>query len=150
MTDTTPPTTTEAGSNAAEILLNLENLIKNHITSIDKLKEETKKHSQMLTDIFENDATYKEHSNKVKDANKIRLNTRAQLMKQSSAMALSEKVKTMKSDLKELEVALSDYLQEFARQSGTTQIEGNDGEVREIVYTAKLIKLASREGNKKR
>jgi hypothetical protein len=46
---------------------------------------------------------------------------------------------------KELDTALSDYLREYMRMSGTNEIETEDGDVREIVYVAKLIKKASRQ-----
>jgi len=46
--------------------------------------------------------------------------------------------------LKDLQNALSDYLREYQRLSGSNEIEGDDGEVREIVYVAKLVKRTSR------
>ena len=38
---------------------------------------------------------------------------------------------------------LSDYLREYQRLSGSNEIEGEDGELREIVYTAKLVKKSA-------
>ena len=46
----------------------------------------------------------------------------------------------MKSEQSELKTGLSDYLREYQRLSGSNEIEGEDGEVREIVYVAKLVK----------
>lgn len=129
-----------------EILVNMEGMIKNHISAIDKLQEEVKKHKEMLDDIFENNPTYKEHSDKSKEASKVLGTTKAQILKQPQAAELSEKVKTLKSELKENQDSLSDYLQEYARLSGVNEIEGEDGEVREIVYSAKLIKKGSLRG----
>ncbi len=126
-----------------EILINMEGMIKNHISAIDKLQEELKKHKEMLDDIFENNPTYKEHSEKSKETAKTLGTTKAQILKQPQAAELSEKVKTMKSELKENQDSLSDYLQEYARLSGVNEIEGEDGEVREIVYSARLVKKGS-------
>lgn len=133
---------TEEGS--AAILVNLEGLIKTHITNIDKLSEDAKKHKEMLDDIFENDETYNLHSEQAKEAARIKSATKAQIMKQPQVYELSAKVKSTKSEIKELKAALSDYLQEYRRMSGLTEIEGDDGEPREIVFTAKLVKRNSK------
>lgn len=128
----------EVGS--GQILINMESLIKSHISSIEKLQEEMKKHKEMLDDIFANDETYQEHLKIATDAGKVKNTTKAQILKRPQAADLDKKVKDLKAQIKENEVSLSDYLQEYARLSGVNEIEGEDGEVREIVYTAKLIK----------
>lgn len=127
----------------SDILINMESMIKTHMSALDKLQEDMKKHKEMLDDIFKNDSTYQEHSEKAKEAAKIKQNTKAQILKQPQAAQLNEKVKSFKSQIKETQDALSDYLQEYARMAGVNEIEGDDGEVREIVYTAKLIKKSS-------
>lgn len=132
-----------ASPNQASVLVNLEQLIKTHIGNIDRITEESKKHKDMLDDIFDNDPTYRQHSEAAKEASKVKAATRAEIMKQPQVFELSEKVKTMRSEIKELKAALSDYLQEYRRMSGVSQIEDDRGEVREIVYTAKLVKLGS-------
>lgn len=129
---------------AATVLMNLEGMIKSHISSIDKLKVELDKHSEMLKDIFDNDPTYKNHSDKAKEASRIKTATKQQILKQPQAADLNVKVKSFKSQIKELQDALSDYLREFQRMSGVSEIEGEDGEVREIVYVAKLVRKSSR------
>lgn len=127
----------------AEILINMESMIKSHLASLDKLQEECSKHKSMLDDIFENDPTYKEHSEKAKESSKVKANTKAQILKRPQAADLDNKVKTLRSEVKEIQKALSDYLQEYARLSGVNEIEGEDGEVREIVYTARLVKKST-------
>ena len=42
--------------------------------------------------------------------------------------------------VKELRVALSDYLAQYVNLSGSNQIEGPDGVTRQIIYTARLVK----------
>ena len=133
----------EPGAKNSEILLNMESLIKGHMTTIDTLTEETRKHKSMLDDIFANDPTYQEHDKIAKEAAKVRQGTRAQILKQPQAAELDKKVKELKSELKENQGSLSDYLQEYARMAGVNEIEGDDGEVREIVYNARLIKKSS-------
>jgi hypothetical protein len=137
------PAVQNTSSANATVLLNMEGLIKNHITTLDKLSEELKKHKEMLEDIFKNDKTYQEHAEKAKEATKIKQGTRQQILRQPQAGELDKKIKEMKSQIKENQESLSDYLQEYARMSGVSEIEGEDGEVREIIYSAKLIKKSS-------
>src|SRR3989344_7098313 len=133
----------KASAGGAQVLINMEGLIKSHVSSIDKLQDEAKKHKGMLDDIFANDPTYQAHDKAAKEASKVRATTRAQILKQPQAGELASKIKGLKSEVKELQIALSDYLQEYNRMSGVNEIEGEDGEVREIVYDAKLVKKSS-------
>lgn len=128
---------------SAEILISMESMIKSNVTSIEKSSQEAKKLKEMLDDIFNNDTTFKAHSDEAKAAAKKKQNTKAQVLKQPQASELDNKIKTLKGEIKEAQDALSDYLQEYARLSGVNEIEGDDGEVREIVYSARLIKKSS-------
>jgi hypothetical protein len=130
--------------NQVEVLENIENLIKSHIAGIEKLKDENKKNKEMIDDVLTNDAVYKENSDKAKEATKVKTATRAQIMKQPNMMSLSQKLKEGKTQLREMNEALSEYLREYGRLTGSNEITGEDGEVREIIYTAKLIKRSSR------
>lgn len=123
-----------------EVIINMEALIKSHITSADKLQEELKINKEMLDDIFKNDPTFQDHAEKAKEATKLKQKTKAEILKRPQVAELNEKVRSLKSQLKEIGSALSDYLQEYQRLSGVSEIEGEDGEVREIVYVAKLVK----------
>lgn len=130
--------------NQASILLNLEDLIKSHLAQLDLLDSELDKNKSLLDSIFANDPTYQEHEQNAKEASKIKSATKQQILKQPQAADLSNKVKSLKSQISELNGALSDYLREFQRLSGLNEIEGNDGELRQIVYVARLVKKGSK------
>jgi predicted RNase H-like nuclease (RuvC/YqgF family) len=133
--------TTEVSTvNGGEVIINMEGMIKNYISSIDKLSEEAKKLKGMLDDIFNNDPTFAAHSEAAKQAGQVKQKTKAEILKRPQAKELDDKIRTLKSEVKENQAALSDYLQEYQRMSGVNEIEGEDGDMREIVYTAKLIK----------
>jgi seryl-tRNA synthetase len=134
-----------AAESAVDILLNIENLIKNHVASIEKLKVEAKKHAEMVEDAFENDATYKQHSEDAKKVNKIKNQTKSQIMKQTSVAGTVEKIKDMKQQIRELSGALSDYLKEYARLSGSMEIADEQGNVYDIQYMAKLVKQKTKQ-----
>lgn len=137
------PQNETATADSSGILLNMEGLIKSHISSIDRMSEELEKYQDMLNDILENDSTYKEHSEQAKEAAKIKSATKQQILKQPQAADLSEKIKHLRSEIKESKASLSDYLGEYQKMSGLNEIEGDDGEVREIIYVAKLVKKSS-------
>lgn len=124
----------------ADDLITVTNLIQSYIGNLDRAQEEMKAHKQMLTDAFSNDPTYKEHEDKVKEAMKVKNATKQQIMNQPTLRELAEKVKDMSQSVKDMREALSNYLQDYARMTGSREFEDAEGELREIVYTAKLVK----------
>ncbi len=134
-----PKDSSESGNDAV-LLIRIEEMIKTHITQIDQLQEQASKHKEMVDDIFGNDETFQEHDKIAREAAKVRSGTKQQIMKRPDVADLSAKLKELKSEQSELKEGLSDYLREYQRLSGSNEIEGEDGQVREIVYTAKLVK----------
>ena len=122
-----------------DVLLSLEEMIKNNIESLDKLRSDLKQQREMFEDSFANNPTYREHNEKVKEANKVKSQTRQQITNQPSVLQLANKIKSMRSEIKERQSALSDYLKEYQRMTGANEIEGRDGKIREIVNDAKLV-----------
>ena len=134
----------QGGSDQASAMLNLEELIKNHIDSIDKLKEEMKQAREMFEDSFNNNPTYKEHLEKVKEVSKAKNSVRQQIAKQPSVATLEQKVKDIRFDINENGRTLSDLLQDYKEQTGATSIETRNGQVLEIVSTSKLVRRNSK------
>ncbi len=130
-------------STSANDYLNLENQIKTLIDQIDTLKEEIKNQKQMYDDSFQNDTTFKEHDEKVKEASKIRQATKAQILKQGNVAEISEKIADSKTDLKGMQNTLSELLIQYQKESGATQIESNKGEILRLVNSVKLVKESS-------
>ena len=133
-----------ASGNAAQVLLDMEQLIKTNVGNIDRGKAELKKLREMLSSALENDETYRLHNEEAKKAAKQKSATKTQIMQQSQNKQLAEKVKDIAAQIKEADGALSDYLREYGRMSGANEIETDDGQIREIVYIAKLIKKSPR------
>ncbi len=141
--DTTTDTDNETFSQdaaGAATMLNLEELIKNHIDSIDKLKDELRTAREMFEDSFNNNPTYKEHVDKVKDVQRAKNSVRQQIAKQPSVASLEQKVKDIRFDISEKGKTLSDLLQDYKEQTGATSIETRNGQVLEIVSTSKLVR----------
>ena len=140
-TSATPP----PADNSAQVLLDLEQLIKTNIGNIDRGKAELKKQREMLTSALDNDETYRLHNDEAKKAAKKKALTKYQIMQLPQNKALAEKVKGIAAEIKEADAALSDYLREYGRMSGSNEIETDDGVVREIVYVARLVKKSSKQ-----
>jgi hypothetical protein len=136
----TPP-----AANGANVLMELESMIKSHIGGIDSRKTDLRKYREMLTSALASDETYQEHERIAKEAAKVKNGTRQQLMKLPANAQIQEKVRDLAVEIKEMDIALSDYLKEYERMSGSNEIETDDGTVRQIVYVAKLVKSQSRK-----
>jgi hypothetical protein len=138
------PATAPTGTDDASMVLELESMIKSGMTTLDRNKAELKKLNEMLESALLNDEAYSAATEKVKEAAKEKGKAKAVVMEVPATKQLAEKVKDMKQENKDLATAQSEYLREYARLSGSTEIETDDGEVREIIYIAKLIKKSKR------
>jgi len=127
-------------------LFTIENLIKTHISHIDTVKTELSKQVEMMNDVLNNDSGYKEAAEQGKEVNKKKAEAKQNVLKSPSNASLNQKIKDMRQELKELKGALSSYLQQYQKIADTDQIESEDGEVRQIVYSAHLVKLTSKFG----
>ncbi len=136
--------TINEGAQGAPGMLDIENLIKNHIDAIDKLRDELKVAREMFEDSFANNPTYREHVEKVKEVSKLKNSVRQQIAKQPSVASLEQKVKDLRFDMNEQSKTLSDLLQDYKEQTGATSIETNKGKVLEIVSVAKLVNRSSK------
>jgi len=140
-TQTTLPKNTNAEVTS---LFTIENLIKTHISHIETVKTELGKQVEMMNDVLNNDSAYKEAADEGKEVNKKKAEAKQNILKSPSNASLNQKIKDMRQELKELKGALSGYLQQYQKIADTDQIESEDGEVRQIVYSAHLIKLSSK------
>lgn len=117
----------------------LTGLINNLVNQTEALRTEIGKLKEMVDDFFENDPTYRAHNEAVKEATKIRSQTKKQIQKIPQVADLIDRIQNAKSLMKEKSKSLSEYLQDYAKSTGATQFETDDGQVRQIIYTAKLV-----------
>jgi hypothetical protein len=128
------------GTHGANELLSVEHAIKTRILQSENLREELKKQKEMLKDLLENDPDYNEKSKVAQAAAKDKTAAKQRILNTPQGKALNQKVKDMQNEAKDIDDGLSYYLREYQRITGATQFEGDDGELREIVYTAKLVR----------
>jgi hypothetical protein len=132
--------------NQATVLMSLEDMIKKYISRLDQLRIEVKKHKEMYDDGFLSNPTFIENTQKAKAATKDLLVTKKNIASQPASIQLNLKMKTMRDEMKEMAVSLSDYLQEYQRMTGANEIEGEDGKIRDIINSAKLVVRSGKSG----
>lgn len=121
----------------------ITNLIQNYLSQIASSQKELKEQKQMLADALNNDPTYKDHESKAKEAARVKTATKAQILKQPALAQVNEKIKEITSSLKEARESLSNYLQEYQKTTGLSSFESESGEVQQIVFVAKLIRVGN-------
>lgn len=121
-------------------LLNIESLINSANSKLNDLTYEVKEYKSMLDEILESNTEFQEAEKEAKKTAKLRAAARQKALNIPAAKTNIDKLKETQTQLKEIKIALSDYLSQYVSLSGTNQIEGPDGVVRQIIYTAKLVK----------
>ncbi len=126
-------------------LLELEGLIKTYLSHIDNFKNELKEKKELLDDSFSNDAVYKEQDEKAKADTQIKNSTKMQILKTPALAEVREKIDELRTQIKEAEEILSDYLLQYQKATGFNEIEVDGGETMIIVSRAKLVKGTSQK-----
>ncbi len=126
--------------NQAINLLNIESLINTSTARFDTLDKECHEQKSMLDSILDSDDEYQEIAQEAQKQAKLKTIAKQKVMVRPEAAHLVEKIKDAQIQIKELRTAMSDYLAQYVTLSGTNQIEGPDGVLRQIIYTAKLVK----------
>lgn len=120
-------------------LTNLTTLINGHIAGLEREKENLGKLSEMLNDILANDPAYKEASDKAKEVTKEKTKAKANVLAQTHPHDVAFKIKDSRIEIKQLSLELSNFLTEYQKITGSNEFEGEDGEMRQIVTTAKIV-----------
>ncbi len=121
-------------------IINTESLINTASSRLNDLIYEAKEYKAMLDEILESDTEFQEIDKEAQKQAKLRAVARQKALNTSSANTNIDKLKETQAQLREVKTALSDYLTQYVKVSGSNQIEGPDGVVRQIIYTAKLVK----------
>lgn len=121
-------------------LLSIESLINTSTARFDVLDKEYKDLKSQLDSILESDDEYQKLAEEAQKQAKLKMISKQKVMARPECTQLVEKIKDAHIQIKELKTAMSDYLAQYVTVSGTNQIEGPDGVLRQIIYSAKLVK----------
>lgn len=124
----------------AMTIVELTALINRYEADMKKMRDNLKIQSGMLRDAVEGDAAYHELDMQSKELNKKKTAIKQNVMKTVAMEAVVAKIEEYKGEINDAKEMLSGYLEEYQRVSGTNIIEGENGEIREIVPVYKLVK----------
>lgn len=133
---------TIAGSSEVNSLFAIQGLISSHLGKIQAIQDEMARLTEMFNSILENSETYNEVAEKAKEAALAKNNAKKEVLKHPQAMELANQIKELKAQMKDFKSALSDYLVQYRLLSGQDTLEDENGEVRQIISSAKLVKRA--------
>lgn len=121
-------------------LLAIEELIKGYLADIQAIKEKLKAHKEMVKGAIEQDKDYSLVAEKQNAAKKEVAKVKETLVKTPAITTAQLKVNELQTELKDAQNALSDYLNQYIQLTQTSEFVGPDGEVLQIVRSAKLVK----------
>lgn len=120
--------------------INLEQMIKNHLADISKIREKLKTQKDMFKSSFESDKQFSEVDVEHKAVARKKTEAKQRITRTDAVSAVATVIKTLQDELKDAQQALSDYLNQYVVQTQATEFMGPDGELHQIVRTAKLVK----------
>lgn len=124
----------------ANTLYSVESAIKLRNQRLAEIKEKQKQLNEMLKSYLENNDDYREAAKLAKEAASKKSAIKQRLLSQPESQDLPAKLLEVKEEKAELTESLSYYLAEYQRLSGTNEFEDENGDLKQIVFVAKLVK----------
>lgn len=131
---------TDGSGDQVKTLMNVEAMINSALSKMERIKEEIKPVKEMVKSYLENDEKYMQLVDVQKKASKAKSSRKKELLASENGQQLKSKLDRLKDENKEAREQLSYYLREYQRLTGTNEIETDDGELRVIKYTARLVR----------
>lgn len=103
--------------NAQLTLFSLQEMAVSNTHSIEELQNQIKTANEMYADTFNNNPSYREEAEKVKEVQKGLKVVKTNIERQPSVIAQAQKLKELKSELKEKKASVSDYAMEVMHLS---------------------------------
>lgn len=124
----------------ADTLYTVEGAIRERMQKLSEIKEKMKKYNEMMKSYLEGSEEYMTASKEAKDASAKKASIKRDLLAKPEAQGIPDKIMDVREEKRELEEALSYYLTQYQALSGTNEFEDENGELKQIVYVAKLVK----------
>ena len=121
-------------------IVELTTIINRYEGDMKKMRDNLKIQSGMLRDAVEGDATFHDLDVQSKDVQKKKSEIKQRVMKTPAMEAVVAKIDEYRGEMKDAKEMLSGYLEEYQRVAGTNIIEGENGEIKEIVPQYRLVK----------
>jgi capsule polysaccharide export protein KpsE/RkpR len=106
---------------------------------ISDMQDELNKIKALMEETLENDPKYQEiqaEENKVKEETKVK---RDKVMANSTVQNFQDQMKKIREDIKEHRETLAQELADYYKESGSLEIEDDEGNTKRIVFSVKLV-----------
>lgn len=114
-------------------------LIKKRLKIISDLENEVRDASAVLRETLEENDTYQEIQEQEKELKQTVKEQKTQVLEKPEIKSIKENLKELREELKENRKVLSHELAEYFRQSGSLEIEDNEGNVKRLEFSVKLL-----------
>jgi len=121
-----------------EELTSLRNLIQRYADQADQVKSQVSEVRDSLKNMFANDTELQQLEDQTKQMTTDVKAKRQRIKESPEAVQLQMKTKELKEELGEIEDTLKNYLLRYYQMTGSTVIEDEAGDEREIRINAKL------------
>ena len=140
-TDTTSP---QEEMDAASVMLELEQRIKTFHSSVTMKRQEARDLKASLQDALNNDKSYMDYEDKIKDVKMQQQKVKDQIFSLSSIIQTKEEIKELTEEVKDLQTHLSKALIQYYEITKQSVITMTDGQTYEIKQSFSLIKQSSK------
>lgn len=114
--------------------------INKRLKIISDITEEIRKIKSVYEESLENDPFYQEVQEKEKKLKEETQEKKAKVKAAPTIKNMDDEIKKLKNDLKEHKEALAQELADYYKESGSLQILDEDGNMKRIIFSVKLIK----------
>lgn len=117
----------------------MEEMIIKRLQILDDLDNELRSLKENLEDLLDNDPLYQEMQEKSQEVNEEKKAIKTRMMSNTTYTRLEEEIKEKRQEIKENKEALSVELVEHYRQHGTLEIKDENGNVKRMKFSVRLV-----------
>jgi hypothetical protein len=138
---TTPPAIIRPAATADD-LQHVVGMAQQHMATVERKKEEIKAKKELIDNSLQNDQEYSELDDQARELRNKMKAAKARVMQENNLIGVAEDIKEMKADLKDEQLTLFGYLDQYRLTTGENTIEDINGEVVKIHRNYKITKRA--------
>ncbi|MBW3538443.1 hypothetical protein KY386_03035 [Candidatus Parcubacteria bacterium] len=110
------------------------------VAEMDEAKAQIKTVKDQLKDVLEQNDEYRQMQEELKELAAKRATAKKLLQADKDYQTVNGELEELKFKLKDLQEIMSHHLVTYYNETQTTQIKGTDGEVRQVIISAKIGK----------
>lgn len=115
--------------------------INKRLKILEDLQEELNKASAVLEETLEDDPAYQKFQEEKAKATEEQKEKKDKVMSRETVKHLDDELKELRKEIKENKEILAAELADYYKETGTLEISVADGDVKRIVFSAKLVTI---------